>query len=327
MAMDRILECVPNFSEGRDSEKIEKIVDCFRRVKGVKLLDYSSDKDHNRTVVTVVGDVGPLKKAVIKAVGKAAQLIDLTKHSGQHPRMGAADVVPFIPIKGVTTEEAIAVSKEVGKALWEKFAIPVFFYEKSAATAARENLANIRKGEFEGLRDKMKDPAWNADIGGDMPHPTAGATVVGARMPLVAFNVNVDTSDLSVVDKVAKKVRFIGGGLRFCKAMGVELTQRKQTQVSMNMTDFTKTSLYFAYELIKTELKRYNAKIVGSEIIGLVPFDALYACAEFHLQTKGKTLAEIGAMTQKQIIKAAEKYLLIENFSADQVLEIKISKR
>lgn len=322
--MDRILECVPNFSEARDKAKVEKIVDCFRSVEGVKLLDYSSDNDHNRTVVTVVGDVEPLKNAVIKAVGVAVEILDLNKHQGQHPRMGAADVVPFIPIKGVTAEEAVLVSKEVGKTLWEKYGLPIFLYEKSAAVPARENLANIRKGEYEGLKEKMKDPLWHADFGGDRPHSTAGATVVGARMPLVAFNINVDTADLSIVDRVAKKVRFIGGGLRFCKAMGVELTQRKQTQISMNMTDFTKTSLYFAYELIKAELKRYNVKIVGSEIIGLVPYAALYDCASYALMCGGKTQAEVDMLKEEQIISAAEKYLQIEDFRADQVLEVKI---
>ena len=324
--MDRILECVPNFSEGRDHAKIEKIVDCFRNVPDVKLLDYSSDKDHNRSVVTVVGEPQALKNAVIKAVGVAKSLIDLTKHQGQHPRMGATDVVPFIPIKDVSEEEAIEISKEVGKAINDLYDIPVFLYEKSASAPNRENLSVIRKGEFEGMTEKMKDPQWHPDFGQDHPHPTAGVTAVGMRMPLVAFNVNLDTADLSVADRTAKKVRFIGGGFRFCKAMGVDLSDRHQVQVSMNMTDFTRTALYYSYEFIRMEIRRYGAKIVGSEIIGLVPYQALYACAEYALMCEGRSQEEIRAMDELAVVKAAENYLKIENFSPSQVLEFKIKE-
>ena len=323
---NKVLECVPNFSEGRDHAKIEKIVDCIRIVEGVKLLDYSSDKDHNRTVVTVVGEPQPLAQAVIHAAGVAQQLIDLTKHEGQHPRMGATDVVPFIPIQNVTEEEAIALSKEVGKALYEQYQIPVFLYEKSASAPHRENLAAVRKGQFEGMAEKMQDPQWYPDFGENHPHPTAGVTAVGMRMPLVAFNVNIDCPDFSVADRIAKKVRFIGGGFRFCKAMGVDLAERKQVQVSMNMTDFTRTALYYSYEFIKMEAKRYGVEVIGSEVIGLVPYQALYACAEYSLMCQGKTAEEVQLMDEHDVVSAAEEYLKIENFSQSQVLEFKIKE-
>jgi glutamate formiminotransferase len=293
--MNRIIECVPNFSEGRDHDKIEKIVDSFRGKEGVKLLDYSNDKDHNRMVVTVVGEPEPLKQAVIEAIGTAVKLIDLNKHEGQHPRMGAVDVVPFIPISNVTMDEAIALSKEVAAEVSKLYALPVFLYEKAASAPHRENLANVRKGEFEGLKEKMQKQEWKPDFGPEAPHPTAGAVVIGARMPLVAYNVNLNTDKLEIADKIAKTVRHIGGGLRFCKAMGVELTDRGIVQVSMNLTDYTKTAIYRAHELIRVEAARWGVTIAGAEIIGLVPLAAL--------------------------IDTAEYYLGLENFSMKQVLE------
>lgn len=298
MSWTKIMECVPNFSEGRDHEKIEKIVNPFRCKEGVKLLDYSNDEDHNRMVVTVVGEPKALKEALLEAIAVAVKEIDLTKHEGQHPRMGAVDVVPFIPIKGCDTEEAIALSKETGEEIAKRFNIPVFLYEKSATSPARENLANIRKGQFEGMEEKIKLPEWKPDFGPAERHPTAGTVAVGARMPLVAYNINLNTPDLNIATSIAKRIRFIGGGLRFCKAMGVDLHDRGITQVSINMTDFTRTHLYQAMEMVRYEAKRYGVSIVGSEIIGLVPMAAL--------------------------IDTAEYYLGLEGFSADQVLESRI---
>ena len=298
MSWSKIMECVPNFSEGRDLEKIEKIVSAFRAKEGVKLLDYSNDTDHNRCVVTVVGEPEALKAAVIEAVGTAVELIDLNKHEGQHPRMGAVDVVPFIPIKGCTMDDAVALSKEVGAKIAELYNLPVFLYEKSASAPYRENLAAVRKGEFEGMAEKIKQPEWAPDFGPAERHATAGTVAVGARMPLVAFNINLNTPSLDIAHSIAKRIRFIGGGLRFCKAMGVDLTERGITQVSINMTDYSKTALYQAYEMVKYEARRYGVSIVGSEIIGLVPMAAL--------------------------IDTAEYYLGIENFSMDQVLEARI---
>lgn len=292
------MECVPNFSEGRDLEKIDKIIEPFRAKPGVKLLDYSNDEDHNRLVVTVVGEPEALKAALLDAVGKAVDLIDLNHHTGQHPRMGAVDVVPFIPIKGCTMEEAVALSKEVGSQIAALYNVPVFLYEKSATASHRENLAAVRKGEFEGMAEKIKLPEWKPDFGPAERHSTAGTVAVGARMPLVAYNVNLGTDNLAIATDIAKKIRFIGGGLRYCKAMGVELKDRGITQVSINMTDYTRTALYRAFELVKVEARRYGVAVVGSEIIGLVPMEAL--------------------------IDTASYYLGLENFSMDQVLEARI---
>ncbi|MDO4695419.1 glutamate formimidoyltransferase [Porphyromonas sp.] len=294
----RVIECVPNFSEGRDKAVMEAILEPFRTTPEVKLLDYSNDEDHNRMVVTIVGEPQAVKTAVIAAAKIAVSKIDLNKHEGQHPRMGAVDVIPFIPIRNVSLDEAVELSKEVGKVIGEEVGVPVFLYEKSATSPDRENLAKIRKGEFEGMAEKIKDPAWHPDFGPCERHATAGTVAIGARMPLVAYNVNLNTSDLSIADAIAKKVRFIGGGLRFCKAMGVELTDRHITQVSMNLTDYTKTSVYRAHELIRIEARRYGVEIVGAEIVGLVPLAALVDTAEY--------------------------YLGLENFSIDQVLETRM---
>jgi glutamate formiminotransferase len=296
--MNKIIECVPNFSEGRDRQKIEAIVDSFRGKHNVKLLDYSNDEDHNRLVVTVVGEPEAVKDAVIEAVGKAVELIDMTKHQGQHPRMGAVDVVPFIPIRNVTQDEAVALSKEVAHIVAERYHLPVFLYEKSASAPHRENLAAIRKGEFEGMAEKIKQDEWKPDFGPSERHPTAGVVAIGARMPLVAYNVNLGTSNLEITNSIAKKVRHIGGGLRYCKAMGVALEDRGITQVSMNLTDYTKTAIYRAHELVRIEANRYGVPIVGAEVVGLVPMEALVDTAAY--------------------------YLGLENFSMKQVLETRI---
>ena len=298
MSWTKIVECVPNFSEGRDLEKIDRIVAPFRGKPGVKLLDYSNDEDHNRLVVTVVGEPEALYEAVLEAIGVAVAEIDLTTHKGQHPRMGAVDVVPFIPIKGTTMDECIALSRRLGEQVAERYDVPVFLYEKSASAPHRENLAAVRKGEFEGMAEKIKLPEWWPDYGLPERHPTAGTVAIGARMPLVAYNINLNTPSLAIAQDIAKKIRFIGGGLRYCKAMGVELKERGITQVSINMTDFTKTALYRAFELTRIEAQRYGVTIVGSEIIGLVPMEAL--------------------------IDTAAYYLGLENFSMEQVLEARI---
>lgn len=291
--MNRIMECVPNFSEGRDKNKIEKIVDAFRGKEGVKLLDYSSDADHNRSVITVAGEPEALKKAVIEAIGQAVVLIDLTQHQGQHPRMGAVDVVPFIPIKNVTMAEAVALSRAVAQTVGEQFHLPVYLYEQSATAPLRENLAAVRRGEFEGLTEKMKLPEWKPDFGPAERHPTAGAVAVGARMPLVAYNVNLGTDNLEIAIAIAKKVRNIGGGLRYCKAMGVALEERGITQVSMNLTDFTRTAIYRAHELVRMEAKRYGVPVVGAEVIGLVPMEALAETAAYYLGLEGFSMQQV----------------------------------
>lgn len=297
--MSKLIECVPNYSEGRDLAKVEKIVDCFRGKEGVKLLDYSSDENHNRSVVTVIGEPEALKTAVIESIGKAVELIDLTKHEGQHPRMGCVDVVPFIPVREATVEDADRLAKEVAKEASEKFGQPFFLYEKSATAPHRENLASIRKGQFEGMAEKMKDQdMWKPDFGPNTIHPTGGVTAIGARMPLVAYNINLDTSNVEIADAIAKKVRHIGGGLRYVKAMGVMLEDRNIAQVSMNLVNYEKSAVYRVFEMVKMEARRYGVNVVGSEVIGLVPMAAL--------------------------IDAAEYYLQIENFDMNQVLETRL---
>lgn len=291
--MNQIIECVPNFSEGRDKEKIEKIVDSFRGKQGVKLLDYSNDENHNRLVVTVVGEREPLKEAVLAAVGKAVELIDLRKHEGQHPRMGAVDVIPFIPIRNASMDDCIALSKEVGEAISNLYEVPVFLYEKSATAPYRENLAAIRKGEFEGMEEKIKQPEWKPDYGKAERHPSAGTVAVGARMPLVAYNINLNTNRLDIATAISKKIRHINGGFRFVKAMGVDLADRGIVQVSINMTDFTRTALYRVFETVKFEAARWGVTIAGSEIIGLVPMAALIDTAEYYLGLEDFSIAQV----------------------------------
>lgn len=298
MNWNKIVECVPNFSEGRDLKKIDRIVAPFRARAGVKLLDYSNDEDHNRLVVTLVGEPEALRDAVVEAIGVAVELIDLNHHQGQHPRMGAVDVVPFIPIKNVTMDEAVSLSREVGEKVAGLYHLPVFLYEKSATAPHRENLAAVRKGEFEGMAGKIKLPEWQPDFGPADRHPTAGTVAIGARMPLVAYNINLSTDNLEIATKIARNIRHINGGLRYVKAMGVELKERNITQVSINMTDYTRTALYRAFELVRIEARRYGVTIIGSEIVGLVPMEAL--------------------------IDTASYYLGLENFSMQQVLESRI---
>jgi len=295
---NQIVECIPNFSEGRDLAKIEKIVKPFKNKKGVKLLGYERDEDYNRLVVTVIGEPDLVRSAVIEAMGKAIKVIDMRKHKGQHPRMGAIDVVPFVPIKNFTIEEAVFLSKEVAKIAEKKYKLPIFLYEKSATSPNRENLSKIRKGEFEGMAEKIKQPEWKPDYGPAKIHPTAGVTAVGARVPLVAYNINLGTNNLEIANNIARSIRHINGGLSYCKAMGVELKERGIVQVSINMTDFTKTPLYRAFELVKIEAKRYGVNIIGSEIVGFAPMEAL--------------------------VNTAVYYLGLEKFSTEQILEARM---
>lgn len=281
---NKIVECVPNFSEGRDLKVIQEIIAPFIKTEGAKLLDYMPDKDHNRVVVTVIGEPEAVKQAMVEAAGIAIKNIDMTKHSGEHPRMGAIDVIPFIPIKGMTMDEAVALSKEVAEELSKRYDLPTYLYEKAAASPARENLANIRKGEFEGFKEKIKEPLWKPDFGPSEIHPTAGATVVGARMPLVAFNINLGTDNIEIANNISKCIRHISGGFRFVKAMGVDLKEKGIVQVSINMTDYTKSALYRIFETVKFEADRYGVSVVGSEIIGLTPMEALVDTAKYYLK-------------------------------------------
>lgn len=293
VSIRKIVECVPNFSEGRDLDKIEKIVSPFRGKEGVKLLNYEADKDYNRVVVTVMGEPDAVKDAVVDAAGIAAELIDMTTHQGEHSRMGATDVVPFIPIKNMTMTETVELAKETGKLIAEKHNIPVFLYEKAATKPERENLAKVRKGQFEGMPEKLKDPEWKPDFGKAKIHPTAGVTAVGARMPLVAYNIDLDTDNIEIANKIAKAIRHSGGGYRYIKAGGVEIAERGITQVTMNLTDYTKTSIYRAFEAVKMEARRYGVNVTGSEIIGLVPMEALIDSAAYYLGLYGFSMDKV----------------------------------
>ena len=291
--MEKILETVPNFSEGRNMQVVEDIAGCFRGKPGVKLLDYSADKDHNRCVITAVGEPEVLGEAVIQAAGVALLAIDLTRHQGQHPRMGAVDVIPFIPIKGMSIEEADQVANHVAREIAQRFGQPSFMYERSARQPHRENLSDIRRGGFEGMAEKMKDPLWQPDYGPKTIHPTGGVTAIGARMPLIAFNINLGTGNLDIAKAIAKVMRHSNGGFRYVKAMGVMLEDRNLAQVSMNLTDYTQSSIFRVFEAVKREAARYGVNIIGSELIGLAPMRALADCAEFYLQIENFRFEQI----------------------------------
>src|SRR5437016_4073642 len=279
-----LVECVPNFSEGRDPAKVEAIIAAMK-IDGVYLLDKEMDADHNRCVITLVGDRDAIAEAAIRGVGKAAELIDLTQHQGAHPRVGAADVIPFIPIEGVTLEDCVAIARNVAEEIWKRFQLPVYLYESAATTPARQNLEDIRRGQFEGLRaDVVINPARKPDFGEAQLHPTAGATVVGARKALIAYNVFLNTTDVGIAKKIAKAVRFSSGGLRYVKGNGFEV--RGMAQVSMNLTDFEQTPIARVFEFVKREAARYGVVPVSSEIVGLIPKKALEQAAEWFLQVE-----------------------------------------
>ncbi|GAC1430695.1 MAG: hypothetical protein NVS1B11_33410 [Terriglobales bacterium] len=282
--MSTLVECVPNFSEGRDKSKVDAIVEAMK-IEGVYLLDREMDSDHNRCVITLVGERAAIEEAAIRGVGKASELIDLNVHQGAHPRMGAADVVPFIPIEGVTLEDCVAMARRVGAEIWKRHKVPVYLYEAAATTPERQNLENIRRGQFEGIRaDIATNPARKPDFGDPQLHPTAGAVVVGARKALIAYNVFLNTPDVEIAKKIAKAVRFSTGGLRFLKGAGFLV--RGQAQVSMNLTDFEQTPIHRVFELVKRESERYGVVPVSSEIVGLIPKKALEAAAEWFLQVE-----------------------------------------
>lgn len=290
-----LIESVPNVSEGRRVEVIAELTSAIRTVRTVRLLDISSDTAHNRSVFTMVGDADGLAAAVMKLFEAAAARIDLRRHEGEHPRIGAVDVVPFVPIEDVTMADCVALAKRVGQEVAERFHVPVYLYEEAASNPARRNLEDIRRGEFEGLAAKMQDAAWHPDYGAAAPHPVLGAAVIGARMPLVAYNINLGTDQIDIASTIAKAIRASSGGFRFVKAMGVRLEDRHQVQVSINLTNFEKTPMFRVFEVVKREAARYGVPVVGSEIVGLVPSAALIATAEYFLQ--------------------------LENFRDDQVLE------
>jgi glutamate formiminotransferase / 5-formyltetrahydrofolate cyclo-ligase len=291
--MAKLFECVPNFSEGRDRTVVDDIAAPFSGQEGVKLLDVQTDTDHNRMVVTAIGTPRGIREAVLEAMARAVARIDMTRHQGQHPRMGAVDVVPLIPLQESTMDEAVALSREVAREAASRFNLPVFLYERSATAPHRVNLAAIRKGQFEGMAAKLETPLWQPDFGPRKVHPSAGVTAVGARAPLVAFNVNLGTDRVDIADAIARKVRHIDGGLRHCKAMGVTLEDRGLVQVSMNITDFSRTALYQALEMVRLEAGRFGVPVVGSEVVGTLPMQALIDCAAFYMGLEDFRMAQV----------------------------------
>jgi glutamate formiminotransferase len=282
-----LVECIPNVSEGRRPAIVAAMADAIRGVSGVRLLDYSSDASHNRSVFTLVGDSAGVERAVLALFERAIADIDLRTQRGEHPRLGAVDVVPFVPIEGVTMADCVALATRVGAEVAARFGVPVYLYEEASANPARKNLEDIRRGEFEGLAAKMATPGWAPDFGPAAPHPSAGASVVGARMPLIAYNINLATDRLDVAKKIAAAIRQSSGGYRFVKAMGIKLENRGIVQVSMNLTNFEKTPIFRVFETVKREAARYGVAVLESEIVGLVPSAALTATSEFYLQLAG----------------------------------------
>jgi glutamate formiminotransferase len=282
-----LIECIPNVSEGRRADVIERLAAAIRSAPGVQLLDHSSDPSHNRSVFTLVGDARGVEAAVLALIERAVTEIDLRTHTGEHPRVGAVDVVPFVPIDGVTMADCVALAKQVGRAIGDRFGVPVFLYEEASANPARKNLEDIRRGEFEGLPAKMKAAEWAPDFGPPQPHPSAGATVVGARMALIAYNINLATDRLDVAKKIAAAIRQSSGGFRFVKAAGFRLDDRGIVQVSMNLTNYEKTPIFRVFETVKREAARYGVSILESEIVGLIPSAALLSAAEYYLQIEG----------------------------------------
>jgi glutamate formiminotransferase len=293
-----IIECIPNVSEGRRPEVVGAIAAAIRGVSGVRLLDHSSDASHNRSVFTLVADAAPLTTAVLAMFEQALAHIDLRGHQGEHPRLGAIDVVPFVPIEGITMEGCVALAKDVARQVAERFKVPVYLYEEASTNPARKNLEDIRRGEFEGLAAKMATPGWTPDFGPSTPHPSAGASVIGARMPLIAYNINLATDRIDVAKKIAAAIRHSSGGFRYVKAAGFTLEDRGVVQVSMNLTNYQKTPIFRVFELVKREAARYGVAVLESEIVGLIPSAALVSAAEYFLQ--------------------------LERFSGDQILENKL---
>jgi glutamate formiminotransferase / 5-formyltetrahydrofolate cyclo-ligase len=293
-----IIESIPNISEGRRPEVVGAIADALRAVPGLRVLDVQSDATHHRSVLTLAGDAPALRTGILTLFERATAAIDLRTHRGEHPRVGAVDVVPFVPIEGASMADCVALAKEVGVEVARRFDLPVFLYEEAAASPSRRNLEDIRRGGYEGLAAKLADPAWTPDYGPAAPHASAGATVIGARMPLIAYNINLATDRLDVAKKIATAIRMSSGGFRFVKAMGLALPDRGLVQVSMNLTNYEKTPIFRVFDLVKREAARYGVQVLESEVVGLLPSAAL--------------------------VQAAEYYLQLDGFKADQVLEARL---
>lgn len=284
--MAKLVECVPNFSVSKEKDEavFQGLVDVAKSVPNCMVIDVQSDGNHNRCVFTIVGAPDAIEEVAFQLTKKATETIDMTKHEGQHPRMGATDVIPFIPTMDITVEECVEISKRVAKRIWEELEVPSFLYEDSASRPERRNLASCRKGQFEGMPEKLLDPDWAPDFGERKIHPTAGIIAIGARIPLIAYNINLDTPDLNIAKKIANSIRAARGGFQCCKAIGVMLEERNVAQVSMNLTNTDITPIYYVFEMVKSLADRYGARIIGTELVGLTPGKALLDCAEFYLK-------------------------------------------
>lgn len=294
MEVSKLVECIPNFSEGRNKATLSEIEKAIKDINGVILLEHSADYDHNRSVYTFCGTIEGVKEAMFNAAKVAVERIDLTKHTGKHPRIGAVDVIPLVPLKEVSIEECVELSKQLGEMIYTRLQMPVYLYEYSAQRSSRKNLADIRKGQFEGLSEKMKEEEWIPDFG-TAPHPTAGAVVIGARKPLIAFNMQLDTDNVDIATEIAKKIRESSGGLKNVKALGIMLETKNIAQVSVNLTDYRVSSLFDVFEGVKKEAFKYGVSVVSSELIGLSPARAF--------------------------IDSAARYLKLENYSYSKIIE------
>ena len=287
--MAKLVECIPNFScsKEKDEAAYNALVDVAKSVPGCTLFDAQTDGNHNRCVFTMIGSPEAIEEVAFQLTKKAAEVIDMTKHVGEHSRMGATDVIPFVPTMGVTVEECVEISKRLGQRIWDELKIPSFLYEDSASAPNRRNLAACRKGQFEGMPEKLLQPEWAPDYGERKIHPTAGITAIGARMPLIAYNINLDTSDLEIANKIARAIRAANGGFKYCKAIGVMLEERNIAQVSMNLVNYEGTPIYYVFEMVRALADRYGVRITGSELVGLTPGKAMLDCAEYYLKLEG----------------------------------------
>ena len=284
--MAKLVECIPNFScsKEKDEATYNALVETAKSVPGCTLFDAQTDGNHNRSVFTLIGSPEAIEEVAFQLTKCAAERIDMTKHVGEHSRMGATDVIPFVPTMDVTVEECVEMSKRLGQRIWDELKIPSFLYEDSATRPERKNLAACRKGQFEGMPEKLLQPDWAPDYGERKIHPTAGIVAIGARMPLIAYNINLDTSDIEVANKIAKAIRERNGGFKYCKAIGVMLEDRNIAQVSMNLVNYEGTPIYYVFEMVRALADRYGARIIGSELVGLTPAKALIDCAEYYLK-------------------------------------------
>lgn len=317
--MQKIVQCVPNFSEGRDLKKVEEIVEPLKNQEGFKLVSYEPDSDYNRTVVTLLGDPEAMIKPLIQFIQKAVELIDMNQQKGEHPRMGAVDVLPFIPITDITMEECVDIAHKIGKKIAEETSVPVFTYAEAAQETSRKKLPNIRKGEFEGMKNKIKEPKWAPDYGTSEIHPTAGVIGVGARLPLIAYNIDLATDDIEIAKKIAKAIRGSSGGFKHIQAGPVFLDERGHVQVTMNILNYKQNPIYRIFETVKMEAKRYNIEVPSSEIVGLVPKDTIIRSLKYYYAVNQKEFDE--SMSMDKVTDDAIRYLKFRDFNNKKIIE------